>query len=76
MEKEIAEWILAAVIGIAVLLIIFNYSIKIGWDEGFSCYTIKWEDLVDRWEFPDSRHRQLKLHIWKLPKWMNIFKRK
>ena len=66
---------LSLLVASIILMVIFNYNVKLDYDELLERWTIKWEVLMDEWNTQTGRRRGLELRIWKLPRFLNyIFK--
>lgn len=71
-EKQILLTMLSLSIASIILIIIFNYNVKIGWDKLLGRYAIYYEFLVNDWDVTTGRWTKYELRIIPLPLFLNF----
>lgn len=71
-EKQIMLMVLSLSVASIILIIVFNYNVKIGWDKLLERYVIYYEFLKNDWDVTTGRWSKYELRIIPLPVFLNF----
>lgn len=71
-EKTILLMVLSLSIASLILIVVYNYNIKLGWDKLLGRYVIYYEVLKNDWDIQTGRWSKYELFIIPLPLWLNF----
>lgn len=71
-DKTILLTVLSLLVTSIILIVIFNYNVKCGYDKLLERYVIYWEVLKNDWDVQTGRWSKYELKILQMPLWLNF----